>query len=59
MRYRKITPYLFILPMLTGLIVFRYYPIASVIVNSFRRWQMPAPPFWIGLGNYQEMFGSD
>ena len=59
MRYRKITPYLFILPMLTGLIVFRYYPIASVIVNSFRRWQMPAPPFWLGLGNYHEMFGSD
>ncbi len=58
MRYRKITPYLFILPMVTGLVVFRYYPIVSVVVNSFRRWQMPAPPYWIGLGNYREMLGS-
>jgi multiple sugar transport system permease protein len=59
MRYHKITPYLFILPMVTGLVLFRYYPVLSVAVNSFRRWQMPAPPYWLGLGNYQEMFGSD
>jgi len=59
MRYRKSTPYLFILPMVTGLIVFRYYPIVSVAFNSLRRWQMPAPPYWLGLGNYREMFGSD
>ncbi len=59
MRYRKITPYLFILPMIVGLLIFRYYPVVSVAVNSLRRWQMPAPPYWLGLGNYQEMFGSD
>ena len=59
MRYRKITPYLFILPMVAGLVFFRYYPIVSVAVNSFRRWQMPAPPYWLGTGNYLEMFGSD
>ena len=53
MRYRKITPYLFILPMIAGLVLFRYYPVVSVVVNSFRRWQMPAPPYWLGLGNYQ------
>ena len=58
MRYRRITPYLFILPMVIGLVAFRYYPIISVLVNSFRRWQMPAPPYWFGLGNYREMFGS-
>jgi len=58
-RYRKITPYLFILPMIAGLVLFRYYPVVSVVVNSLRRWQMPAPPYWLGLGNYQEMLGSD
>lgn len=58
MRYRKIVPYLFILPMVVGLVVFRFGPIAASLLASFTRWSVYAPPQWLGLGNYQEMLTS-
>lgn len=59
MRYAKITPYIFIMPMLLGLILFRFGPIVASFLISFTDWRGTRPPVFIGLGNYLEMFNSD
>jgi multiple sugar transport system permease protein len=56
MRYRKSTPYLFILPMLLGLILFRFGPIIASFLISFTEWRGTVPPEFIGFGNYTELF---
>ncbi len=59
MHYRKITPYLFIMPMLIGLIVFRFGPIVASFLISFTEWRGTAPPEFIGFDNYAELFSKD
>ena len=59
MRYRKITPYLFILPMFLGLILFRFGPILGSLAISFTRWRGTSNPIFIGFGNYAEVLASD
>lgn len=58
MRYAKITPYLFILPMLLGLILFRFVPIIASFLISFTDWRGTRPPVFVGLGNYAELINS-
>lgn len=55
MRYRKSTPYLFIMPMLLGLILFRFGPIVASFLISFTEWRGTVAPEFIGLQNYQEL----
>lgn len=59
MHYRKITPYLFIMPMLIGLIVFRFGPILASFVISFTEWRGTTPPEFIGFGNYIELINKE
>lgn len=59
MRYRKSTPYLFIMPMLLGLILFRFGPIIASFLISFTEWRGTVPPEFIGLGNYIELFNKE
>ena len=59
MRYRKITPYLFIAPMLVGLIIFRLGPILAALVISFTRWNVRTDPEFLGLANYRELLQND
>lgn len=59
MRYHKVTPYLFIAPMLIGLLLFRLGPIVAALFISFTKWNVRTPPEFLGLANYQEMFASD
>src|SRR5690554_6388416 len=58
MRYRKIAPYLFLLPMIVGLFVFRLGPIAAAVFASFTNWNVATAPVFIGLGNFRELFAS-
>lgn len=58
MRYHKITPYVFIAPMLIGLVLFRLGPIIAALFISFTRWNVRTSPEFLGLANYQEMFSS-
>ncbi len=58
MRYHKITPYIFIAPMLIGLVLFRLGPIIAALFISFTRWNVRTSPEFLGLANYQEMFSS-
>ncbi|MFC1960581.1 carbohydrate ABC transporter permease [Chloroflexota bacterium] len=59
MQYNKRTPYLYIAPMMIGLIVFRLGPIIIAFIMSFTRWNVRTAPTFIGLGNYQELLSSD
>lgn len=58
MRYSKITPYVFILPMILGLVLFRFGPIIASFLISFTEWRGTTPPEFIGLGNYIELYQS-
>ncbi len=49
-------PFLFLLPALILLIVFRYYPALSAIYHSFTIWEIPAPGVFVGLENYASLF---
>jgi multiple sugar transport system permease protein len=57
-RYAKVTPYLFILPMLLGLLMFRLGPIIASFGISFTSWNVFSPPRWIGLDNYRQLLTS-
>ncbi len=59
MKHGKITPYIFIFPMLVGLFVFRLGPVAVAIGASFTRWNIQTPPKFLGLANYAEAIGSE
>lgn len=59
MHYRRYTPYLFIGPMITGLLLFRIGPIIIAFVMSFTRWNIRTDPIFLGLGNYQELLASE
>lgn len=58
MRHSKVTPYLFILPMLIGLLVFRLLPIGASFGISFTSWNVFSPPRWIGVENYRALLAS-
>ena len=59
MRYRGYVPYLFIAPMIIGLILFRLGPIVAAFGISFTRWNVRTDPEFLGLANYQELFAND
>ena len=59
MRYRGYVPYLFIGPMIIGLILFRLGPIVAAFGISFTRWNVRTDPEFLGLANYQELFAND
>jgi multiple sugar transport system permease protein len=56
MHYKKITPYLFITPMIGGLVLFRLGPIIAAFFMSFTRWNVRTAPTFVGLKNYAELF---
>ncbi len=59
MKYSKTTPYFFILPMATGLLVFRLGPIIVAALASFTKWNIRTAPQFIGIGNYTEAINSE
>ncbi len=58
MRYGKYVPFLFIMPMLSGLILFRFGPIIASFLISFTEWRGTRPPEFIGFGNYIELLST-
>lgn len=48
-------PFLFLVPALLLLIVFRYYPTLSAIYHSFTIWEIPRPGEFVGLQNYRTL----
>lgn len=50
---------LYILPWLIGLMIFQLYPFFMSFYYSFTNFNMVAPPRFIGLDNYREIFTND
>ncbi|QPM91967.1 carbohydrate ABC transporter permease [Pseudooceanicola algae] len=56
---RKLTPYLFVLPLLGFMAVFTYIPILQSVNLSFRVWDFMSPTKpWVGLDNYRLLLTS-
>jgi len=55
----RLTPWLFILPTVLGLLVFRLIPIVFSFYLSFTDWNLLGSPVFLKFGNYRELFGSD
>lgn len=55
-RREALEGYLFISPWLIGLVFLTLGPIVASLIFSFSAWQISAPPIWIGLSNYKELF---
>ena len=57
--YRKLTPYLFVAPLMIFIAAFTYIPIVTSLNLSVRQWNFLTPdmPF-VGLRNYEELFAS-
>ncbi len=56
---RKLTPYLFVAPLMIFIAVFTYVPILTSLNLSVRQWNFLTPdmPF-VGIRNYRELFAS-
>ena len=54
-----IEPYLYLVPTLTGLLLFSAGAVVTSFLMSFTRWEIISAPEWIGLGNYATMLQSD
>ena len=48
--------YLFIMPWLTGFLIFTLFPIIAAFVLSFMNYDIMSPPAWVGLENFKELF---
>lgn len=55
----EITGWLFALPWIIGFLVFTAGPMLFSLYTSFTRYNIIAPPRWIGLDNYEMLFFND
>jgi multiple sugar transport system permease protein len=51
--------YLFVAPLILGLLVFTYGPVLAALGLSFTKGDYISTPRWIGLGNYQALLNDD
>lgn len=56
-RQHVLTSWLFIAPVLLGLLVFTYAPTLVSFALSFTQWHLLGTPQWVGLANYQHLLG--
>lgn len=55
----RFTPWLFLLPTIIGLLVFRLIPIVWAFVLSFTQWSLLGSPVFIGFSNFKEAFSTE
>src|SRR3954451_2954016 len=51
--------WLFVLPIVIGILLFNVFPVLFSLYTSFTRWNLLSPPVWVGLQNYTELFTTD
>lgn len=54
--FRPYHAWLFLIPTLLGLFVFRLGPMVAAFILSFTEWTILVKPKWVGLNNYRELF---
>lgn len=58
-RGETIAGYMFILPSICGFLLFVAYPLVFSAYYAFTNWNGLTDPKWVGLRNFQYMFGKD
>jgi multiple sugar transport system permease protein len=58
-RMEEWTAWLFITPVVLGVLIFQLYPTLFSLYISFTRWNLLSPAKWIGFKNYIELFTTD
>lgn len=58
-RLAKYEGFLYIAPLILGILAFQFFPIVVSIYVSLTKWDGISPPEFVGLGNFQEMFTGD
>jgi len=58
-RREELTAWLFISPIVLGILIFQFYPTLFSFYISFTRWNLLTPPKWIGFSNFVELFTTD
>ena len=51
--------FLFVLPFVLGILLFKLFPFVASFALSFTQYDLIDPPEWVGLQNYRELFGDD
>jgi ABC-type sugar transport system permease subunit len=51
--------FLFVLPFVLGVLLFKLFPFVMSFALSFTQYDLMDPPVFIGLQNYKELFGDD
>ncbi|RTL39964.1 MAG: sugar ABC transporter permease [Burkholderiales bacterium] len=51
--------FLFVLPFVLGVLLFKAFPFVMSFALSFTQYDLIDPPEWVGLRNYEEMLGGD
>jgi multiple sugar transport system permease protein len=57
--HSRFAPWLFLLPTIIGLLVFRLIPIVWAFVLSFTRWSLLGSPNFVGISNFTEAFNTE
>jgi oligogalacturonide transport system permease protein len=55
----KKTGFLFVLPFVLGVLLFKLFPFVTSLALSFTQFDIIDPPVWVGFDNYREIFGDD
>jgi multiple sugar transport system permease protein len=58
-RLEEMTAWLFITPVVLGVLIFQLYPTLFSLYISFTRWNLLSPAKWIGFKNYIDLFTTD
>jgi len=53
---RQAEGYFFLLPNITGFLIFTAFPVVAALSLSLFRWDLLTPPVYVGLGNFQELW---
>ena len=51
--------FLFVLPFVLGVLLFKLFPFVMSFALGFTQYDLIDPPEWVGLRNYQELLGDD
>ena len=58
-RHEERIAWLFITPVILGILIFQVYPTIFSLYASMTTWNLITPPRWVGLENYVDLFTRD
>jgi multiple sugar transport system permease protein len=58
-RQEEVTAWLFVAPVVLGILLFQVYPVAFSLYISLTDWNLLSPPRWVGIQNYIDLLTTD